>query len=113
MGAELAPLGIDVMLAELGPFTTEFNNSMTFIPPAEHYDMAALSHQAGNDAWVYGDPRDAAEALVEALGSPAPPRRLILGQTALDTISLHDGRRMDERARWMDATLMAQLLPAE
>jgi NAD(P)-dependent dehydrogenase (short-subunit alcohol dehydrogenase family) len=113
LGAELAPLGINVTIAELGPFATEFNNSMTFIPPAEHYDMAALSRHAGNADWVYGDPRDAAEALVDALADPAPPHRLILGQTALDTIRLHDSRRMEERERWMDVTLKAQLLAAE
>jgi NAD(P)-dependent dehydrogenase (short-subunit alcohol dehydrogenase family) len=110
IGAELAPLGIDVTIAELGPFNTEFNNSLFYEQPAEHYDLAALSKEAGNDAWIYGDPRDAAEALYGALGDPAPPRRLVLGQTALDTMRLHEARRMAERERWMPTTLQAQLL---
>lgn len=113
LGAELAPLGIHVTIAELGPFNTEFNNSLSVSAPAAHYDLLALSREAGNDAWIYGEPRDAAEALYDALGQPSPPRRLVLGQTALETMRLHEGRRMAEREGWMDTTLRAQLLVAD
>jgi NAD(P)-dependent dehydrogenase (short-subunit alcohol dehydrogenase family) len=105
LGAEVAPLGIKVTLAELGPFVTEFVGSMSVVPPAPHYDMAALAKIAGNGAWSVGDdPRAGAAALLAALADPAPPRRLILGQEGLVTVELHDGYRGAERARWMNAT---------
>jgi NAD(P)-dependent dehydrogenase (short-subunit alcohol dehydrogenase family) len=102
LGAELALLGIHVTLAELGPYATEFTGSMTFLPPAPHYDMAALTKVAGNAAWSAGDdPRSGAIALLSALHDPTPPRRLILGREGFETIELHDGYRSAERARWL------------
>lgn len=105
LGAELAPLGIKVTLAELGPFVTAFVGSMAVVPPAAHYDMAALSKVAGNGAWGPGDdPRDGALALLAALADPTPPRRLILGREGLETVELHDGYRSAERSRWLGTT---------
>ncbi|MDE8650442.1 SDR family NAD(P)-dependent oxidoreductase [Novosphingobium album (ex Liu et al. 2023)] len=102
MAAELAPLGIRVTLAELGPFATGFAGAMDIVPPAAHYDLAALSREAGNAGWGAGDdPRAGAEALLAALADPAPPRRLILGQPGLDVVALHEARRLAERERWL------------
>jgi NAD(P)-dependent dehydrogenase (short-subunit alcohol dehydrogenase family) len=102
LGAELAPLGIKVTLAELGPFDTHFQASMAFVPPPPHYDFAALAVEAGNAHWGAGaDPRAGAAALVVALADPAPPRRLILGQDGLDVVAWHDARRQAERERWL------------
>ena len=101
LAAEMAPLGIRVMLAELGPFATQFTGSMTFNPPGPHYDMAALSQRAGNAGWGAGDdPRAGAAALLAALADPRPPVRLVLGQAGLDVAALHDARRAEERERW-------------
>jgi NAD(P)-dependent dehydrogenase (short-subunit alcohol dehydrogenase family) len=105
LGAEMALLGISVTLAELGPFDTQFTPSMAFVAPSPHYDMAALSVEAGNSHWGAGhDARAGAEALLAALAAPRPPRRLILGQHGLDVVALHDGRRHAERARWMSTS---------
>lgn len=112
LAAEVAPLGVKVTLAELGPFATEFASSMGGVMPAPHYDMAALSQIAGNSAWKGGDdPRDGAVALLAALADPAPPRRLILGQPGLTVAELHDGYRSAERARWLGTTKL-ELAPA-
>ncbi|RZJ97439.1 MAG: SDR family oxidoreductase [Novosphingobium sp.] len=101
LAAEVAPLGIKVTLAELGPFVTQFVASMANVMPAPHYDMAALSIEAGNAQWGPGDdPRAGAEALLAALADPEPPRRLILGAPGFDTVLLHDERREAERAKW-------------
>lgn len=108
LGAEVEPLGIAVTLAELGPFETRFTASMAIVPPPPHYDLAALSQHAGNAAWINGDPRQAAAALLEALADPAPPRRLLLGGTGLETVRLHETRRMAERERWTAVTLRAE-----
>jgi NAD(P)-dependent dehydrogenase (short-subunit alcohol dehydrogenase family) len=105
LAAEVAPLGIAVTLAELGPFATHFTSSMAFVAPSPHYDLAALSIEAGNSEWGAGDdPRAGAEALLAALADPAPPRRLILGQAGLDVVALHDARRQAERERWLRAS---------
>jgi NAD(P)-dependent dehydrogenase (short-subunit alcohol dehydrogenase family) len=102
LGAEVAPLGIRVTLAELGPFATQFAPAMAVNPPAPHYDLAALSQQAGNSHWGAGDdPRAGAEALLAALADGEPPRRLILGGDGLAVVALHDGRRQAERKRWL------------
>ena len=102
LAAEVAPLGIKVTLAELGPFATHFTASMAFVPPSAHYDLAALSIEAGNSQWGAGDdPETGAAALVATLADPEPPRRLILGQPGLDVVALHDGRRQAEREKWL------------
>jgi NAD(P)-dependent dehydrogenase (short-subunit alcohol dehydrogenase family) len=102
LAAEVAPLGIKVTLAELGPFETHFTASMAFVPPPPHYDMARLSIESGNSHWGAGhDPRDGAQALLAALADPAPPRRLVLGQHGLDVVALHEGRRHAERQHWL------------
>jgi NAD(P)-dependent dehydrogenase (short-subunit alcohol dehydrogenase family) len=106
LGAELAGTGVQVTLAELGPFATDFTRSMAIEPPSPRYDMAALARHGGNADWGEGDdPRDGAAALLDALADSAPPRRLILGRPGLDVIALHDARRAEERERWMPVTL--------
>lgn len=105
LAAEMAPCGIKVTLAELGPFATRFTGSMTIAPLSPRYDMAALSRAAGNSHWGEGDdPRAGARALLHALDDPQPPRRIVLGQAGLDVVELHDGRRREERERWLDAS---------
>jgi len=109
LAAELAGTGVNVTLAELGPFATEFSQSMAIVPPSSRYDMAALAQNAGNSDWGAGDdPKDGALALLAALADPSPPRRLILGKRGLDTVALHDRRRHEERERWLDTTLLTQ-----
>jgi len=101
LAAEVAPLGIAVTLVELGPFDTGFATAMAVVPPAPHYDLAALSAEAGNNEWGGGeDPRPAAEALIAAMASPAPPRRIVLGKPGLKVVALHDARRREEAERW-------------
>ncbi|MCW1429067.1 SDR family NAD(P)-dependent oxidoreductase [Novosphingobium sp. JCM 18896] len=109
LAAEVAPLGVAVTLAELGPFATHFTQSMGMTTPSAHYDLGALSVEAGNSQWGAGDdPKDGAAALLAALDAPSPPRRLILGQPGLDVVALHEGRRMAERERWL-ATSQLQM----
>lgn len=114
LAAEVAPLGIAVTLAELGPFATQFTASMNFVAPSPHYDLAALSVEAGNSQWGAGDdPHAGAEALLAALADPAPPRRLILGQPGLDVVALHDARRQVEREKWLATSQLQDIAAAE
>lgn len=105
LSAELAPLGINVTLVELGAFETGFASSMEIVPAAPHYDLAALTTKAGNGLWTKNDdPVLGSKILIDALGSEFPPWRLTLGEEGLGTITMHEERRQKERARWMDAT---------
>ncbi len=109
LAAEVAPLGVAVTLAELGPFATQFTASMGFVAPSAHYDLGALAVEAGNSQWGSGDdPRAGAQALLAALADPAPPRRLILGQPGLAVVALHDGRREAERLKWLETSQLVE-----
>jgi NAD(P)-dependent dehydrogenase (short-subunit alcohol dehydrogenase family) len=103
LAAEVRGLGIKVTLAELGPFATEFTQSMGFTPPSSaDYDLAALAVIAGNSEWGAGDdPAKGARALLAALRDPAPPLHLILGQAGLDVVARHDAIRAAEREQWL------------
>jgi NAD(P)-dependent dehydrogenase (short-subunit alcohol dehydrogenase family) len=110
LGAEVAPAGINVTLAELGPFATQFTSSMAFEPPSPRYDLAALSQHAGNSEWGAGeDARAGASALLKALDDPHPPQRLVLGKDGIKVVELHDGRRMEERKHWLATTRLEGL----
>lgn len=107
LAAELAPLGIHVTLAELGPFATEFANSLAVVPTSPHYDLAALSQEAGNARWTKADdPELAVEVLLDALSRPSPPRRFIISGQGLEVADLHTARRNEERERWLSWSRM-------
>jgi len=103
LAAELRLLGIRATLAELGPFATDFTASMTFNMPGAHYDMAALTQRAGNAGWSAGaDSEKGVLALLKALDDEDPPVRMLLGSEGIETVELHDARRAEERAKWID-----------
>jgi NAD(P)-dependent dehydrogenase (short-subunit alcohol dehydrogenase family) len=109
LAAEVRPLGVKVTLAELGPFATNFTKSMQVNPPAAHYDMAALSREAGNANWGAGDdPRRGARALLAALSADEPPSRIILGTPGVDVAALHDNRRAQERRKWLSISRLPE-----
>lgn len=108
LAAEVRAVGIKVMLAELGPFATDFTGSMQMnLPSSPDYDMAAMSVEAGNSQWSAGaDPRAGARALLAALDADEPPVRLVLGPEGLEVADLHDGRRRDAREKWREVGML-------
>ena len=86
---EVEPLGIKVMLVEPSGFRTDWagrSANETEYPIADYADTAdknirQLRAASGNQA---GDPVRAAEAIVQAVESPYPPHRLLLGNDAYD-----------------------------
>jgi NAD(P)-dependent dehydrogenase (short-subunit alcohol dehydrogenase family) len=109
LAAELGPLGIRVMLAELGPFATDFIGSMQLtLPGSPDYDLAAMSAKAGNSHWSPGaDPHAGARALLAALEAEEPPVRIVLGPEGLEVADLHDARRRASRERWRETGMLA------
>src|ERR1700733_1058436 len=87
LSAEVAPIGIKVLLVEPGPFRTDWagrsaNEAPTTI--ADYHEtagvrMAMIRSYSGNQP---GDPVRAAKAIVKAVEAPNPPLRLLLGKPA-------------------------------
>jgi NAD(P)-dependent dehydrogenase (short-subunit alcohol dehydrogenase family) len=112
MSQEVAPLGIKVLIVEPGPFRTDFagrsiNMSKTVI---EDYDQTAGERRRATHARngrQQGDPVRAAQAIIDVVGSPNPPLRLLLGAPALESARRKlDSLRADFDA-WEETTLGA------
>jgi NADP-dependent 3-hydroxy acid dehydrogenase YdfG len=91
LSQEVAPLGIKVLIVEPGYFRTDFsgrsiNMSKTVI---EDYDQTAGERRRATRArhgLQPGDPVRAAQAIIDVVGSPDPPLRLLLGASALEAV---------------------------
>ena len=104
LAAELAPLGIHVMLVEPGAFRTDFlgRSGAEAAARLSDYDPTAgktreyFHTEAGKQK---GDPVRAAEAIIAAVNAPEPPRHLLLGATALKRFRT----RLEDWTRELDA----------
>ena len=92
MRAELAPLGIQVVIVEPGAFRTDFLDPSSMVLSArtiEDYAPTAGEFRdrapRGNHNQP-GDPRKAAAAIVEVATAADPPLRLVLGADAVARI---------------------------
>ncbi|MGW9253095.1 oxidoreductase [Streptomyces albidoflavus] len=88
---EVEPFGIRVLLAEPGPFRTDWagRSANETVPEHEIADYAATAGAARasfreNTGGEPGDPARAAEAIVAAVTADIPPHRLLLGSPAYD-----------------------------
>jgi NAD(P)-dependent dehydrogenase (short-subunit alcohol dehydrogenase family) len=117
--AEVAPLGIDILLVEPGPFRTDWAGSSMRQSPTFLADYEATSGQrrrqvAEASGTQAGCPRRAAKIIVEAALSPAPPFRLPLGEIAIRTIRAalreveEDIAPWAERGLWSDVPIAAE-----
>lgn len=88
LSAEVAPLGIKVLIVEPGPFRTDWaGRSANEVPSTiADYDATAgerlrtIRGYSGNQP---GDPERAAAIIVETVTSGNPPLRLLLGKSAV------------------------------
>ncbi|MGP3776934.1 oxidoreductase [Streptomyces sp. SDT5-1] len=101
LAAEVAPLGIRVLIVEPGAFRTGFAGSAS-LAPASTLDAyrdtvgPVLSALPGGSGQEPGDPAKAAAALLTAIDAEEPPLRLPLGNDAVDAITAHlDGARAE------------------
>ncbi|MFI5658766.1 oxidoreductase [Streptomyces sp. NPDC051684] len=105
LAAEVAPLGIRVLIVEPGAFRTGFAGSADLTPVAtlEAYQDTVgpvLSALPGGSGQEPGDPARAAAAILTAVDADEPPLRLPLGNDAVDAITAQaDGFRA-ELAAW-------------
>ncbi|AIA01055.1 oxidoreductase [Streptomyces noursei] len=105
LAAEVAPLGIKVLIVEPGAFRTGFAAAGTLrrsaaLPAYEETVGPVRASLAASDGEQPGDPAKAAAALLTALDAEHTPLRLPLGNDAADALSAHwDGSRA-EFAAW-------------
>ncbi|MDX7951541.1 oxidoreductase [Lichenihabitans sp. Uapishka_5] len=89
LAVEVEPLGLHVVVVEPGPFRTDFAGRSIGRSATEIDDYAATAGERrkqtfARDGKQVGDPVRAAEAIIQAVTAPKPPRHLLLGKPALD-----------------------------
>jgi NAD(P)-dependent dehydrogenase (short-subunit alcohol dehydrogenase family) len=105
LAAEVAPLGIRVLIVEPGAFRTEFgagrmHRSTTVIDdyvPTVGPTRAAVDAMDGSQP---GDPNRAAAAIIEIVNATRAPLRLALGDDAVDSIRAKHEQLSAELQGW-------------
>jgi NAD(P)-dependent dehydrogenase (short-subunit alcohol dehydrogenase family) len=106
LSAELAPLGIRVIIVEPGYFRTDFLDATSFVESSTRIDdYDVTSGQTRESArernhQQLGDPVKLARTLVELARSPSPPLRLPLGTDAVDAIEAKNAFVARELDAW-------------
>jgi NAD(P)-dependent dehydrogenase (short-subunit alcohol dehydrogenase family) len=107
LAAEMAPLGVRVIIVEPGAFRTGFNNNKYVSEEnAAYRESAGIIRQhtvALTDAEP-GDPAKGAAAILKVLDSDRPPLRLVLGGDAVDAVREHHDALLAELATWEDTS---------
>ncbi|MFF0475014.1 oxidoreductase [Streptomyces sp. NPDC004284] len=93
LAAEVAPLGIKVLVVEPGAFRTSLfgNGSLSGDTIPDYADTvgATRAFVEGGDGGQAGDPAKAAAAVLAALNADETPLRLALGDDSIDAIHAH------------------------
>ncbi|OAM91326.1 oxidoreductase [Termitidicoccus mucosus] len=104
LAKEIRPLGLKLTIVEPGGFRTDWAGaSMAFAEPIEAYDATVgqmrtmLANFTGHEQ---GDPRKAAEVLLQAAEMAEPPLRLPLGGDAMLFLRNSYEQSLAELERW-------------
>ncbi|MBC2864941.1 SDR family NAD(P)-dependent oxidoreductase [Streptomyces mexicanus] len=101
---ELAPFGVHVMVVEPGAFRTDFFGRSRVQTEARFGIYGPVERRRDSPAEAYGAqpgvPELGARAILTALLSKAPPDRLVIGRTAVDTVRDTYLARAEEITRW-------------
>jgi NAD(P)-dependent dehydrogenase (short-subunit alcohol dehydrogenase family) len=97
---EVAPFGIDFMIAEPGPTATNFGAGIMLAPPMVVYEGtpagAVRRGVAERSFEIKGDAGRTVDALIAAADSVKPPFRVVLGSTAYTNLTQALARRLAE-----------------
>jgi len=100
---EVAPFGIDFLIVEPGPTSTEFGAGLDHATPLPCYEKTPAGEVrraiASGDFAIKGDAVNTVRAMITAADAVSPPLRLALGSTAYASIS----QALTERLRVLEA----------
>ncbi|MFD0733249.1 oxidoreductase [Planotetraspora mira] len=103
LAAELAPLGVRVLIVEPGAFRTEFNRNINKTNEIAAYHESSGVTRNLTDQLLDAEPNDPAKgaaAIVKALYSKNPPLRLVLGNDGVDQVRAHHEFFLAQVADW-------------
>jgi NAD(P)-dependent dehydrogenase (short-subunit alcohol dehydrogenase family) len=114
---EVAPLGIKVIIVEPGGIRTGWAAGAAVAPGSFGADyeptVGAWTRRFAQFSGVEpGDPALMAQAIVEVVGAPEPPRRLLLGSDALALAVDAERGRLIEADTWADVSRSTDLATA-
>lgn len=108
---EVAPFGIDFVIAEPGPTATHFAEGLdrtTTAPIYENTPAGELRRAlASGDLAIKGDAGNTVDAIIKITGMPNPPLRLTLGSTAYNSISHALKERLESLEAYKEVALSA------
>jgi NAD(P)-dependent dehydrogenase (short-subunit alcohol dehydrogenase family) len=106
LSREVASLGIKVTIIEPGGFRTDFAGSSTKLSEGHpEYDStvgATARFQREYNGKQPGDPKKAADIIVQLTQEPKPPLRLLLGSDAYNGVEKNDLARLEEARAWKE-----------
>jgi NAD(P)-dependent dehydrogenase (short-subunit alcohol dehydrogenase family) len=106
LAAETAPFGLKVMVVEPSGFATDWaSSSMTIHDVPDDYDATIRTPwQTANDAvdspYRAGDPKRAAEIIVQIVKRDNLPSHLLLGVNAVNTAITYSKRHIEQATDW-------------
>lgn len=108
---EVAPFGIDILIAEPGPTATQFGAGLDRAPPHPAYEHTPAGEvrraiEAGRFD-IKGDSERTAQAMIAAADEPQAARRLVLGSTAFENIRQALTKRLADLAAQRDTAYAA------
>ncbi len=108
---EVAPFGIDFIIAEPGPTGTNFGAALDRAEPSEIYEETPAGEVrrlvASGEFVIRGDAVSTVDAMIEAADSDHPPLRLALGSTAYENIRAALTKRLEALEAQRDIALSA------
>jgi NAD(P)-dependent dehydrogenase (short-subunit alcohol dehydrogenase family) len=104
LNAEVKPLGIKVTIIEPGGFRTDWGgSSMLTSPVGGDYDSTVGEMNRYRESTVAtwaGDPKRAAQIIVDIVNLDDPPLRLLLGAGAVESAATSSRIRAEEAEQW-------------
>jgi short-subunit dehydrogenase len=109
LALETQHLGIKILIVEPGPFRTNWAGSSSFVAENQIADYQETAHKTYNYIKGYsgnqpGDPRKAAELIIETINSANPPLRLPLGKIAVERMLTKIENLKSEVENWKAKT---------
>jgi NAD(P)-dependent dehydrogenase (short-subunit alcohol dehydrogenase family) len=115
---EVAHLGIKVTIVEPGPHRTRFldqRSAKSSEPIGDYADSVGQVREVLDrlDGHQPGDPERAARAIVQVVHAANPPRRLPLGEMALESIRAKLRGQLEELESWAELSASSDFPPSK